>query len=403
MSEDVNNSKKTNFCQTTRVLVMVIVVNLLLLELLSIAMVHSLAIVKPERRLDITIDNYFANFTDRDLQRYWLSHDSVLGWDRKPFQTIKATNSAGDPFLMTYDPDGARTDPTEHGSVLLTTYGDSFTEGSEVNNDETWQFYLENLINHDVKNFGVSGYGIGQSYLKIKNHFGKGYVAPITMLVIFEDDLRRTLNNFRGFVNLNAPPKLAFKPSYRYLNREIRFFPIPSLDSSMTLEDLKILAMDLAADDYLMAEERLYFSPEFPYSYQVIMAIPRVGQKIFDKFAADPVDESIWSTEEGRLVANHIINNFNRAAIENRTTPIVLFIPRVNAWKDGRKKPPYHAVKMQLEKNIEDGPLIIDVADANFDESKFSILAFKGHPSPYGNQVIAAQIAKKLGEWQLVE
>jgi hypothetical protein len=40
---------------------------------------------------------------------------------------------------------------------------------------------------------------------------------------------------------------------------------------------------------------------------------------------------------------------------------------------------------------------------ADFDESRFSIKPFQGHPGPYGIKVIAAQIASKLNEPDLVD
>lgn len=277
-----------------------------------------------------------------------------------------------------------------------------FGQGSEVNNDEPWQFYLDKLIHHDVKNFGVSGYGIDQAYLKLKSHYDIGSVAPITMLVVYDNDLKRALNNYRELVNLTGPTKLTFKPSYRLIDGQVRFFPMPEVDSSMTLDDLRAMAMGFSTNDYLMTNQRLYFAPEFHYSCQVIKAPPKIANKAYPKIRGVPFDTSIWNTQEGYLVANHIIDQFNQAAKQIGSISIVMFIPDVSKWKDGRKMPPYHAIRAHLENKNGNGPLVLDIADAEFDESRFSIMPFKGHPSRYGNQAIASHIAGKLKEWHLV-
>jgi hypothetical protein len=75
-----------------------------------------------------------------------------------------------------------------------------------------------------------------------------------------------------------------------------------------------------------------------------------------------------------------------------------LFIPAVSDWVDGCKTPPYHEIRNQFLEDGHKGPFVIDIYDADFDESRFSIRPFQGHPSPYGNQVIAFHVADKLKE-----
>ncbi len=48
----------------------------------------------------------------------------------------------------------------------IVAVGDSFTYGSEVGQDETWEAYLEKLIDVPVINFGAGGYGLDQAVLR---------------------------------------------------------------------------------------------------------------------------------------------------------------------------------------------------------------------------------------------
>jgi lysophospholipase L1-like esterase len=380
---------------------LIVAINLLLLEGLSFVLIHSLPVIRPDLRLDLTIDSYFATITDQDITSFQNGRDPLLGWNRRPFQSLTSVNSAGESYTVSFGADGSREDLREYGKVLIATYGDSFTEGGEVNNHETWQTYLEKLIEHDVKNFGVSGYGIGQAYLKLRRHFDEGRKAPVTMLVIYVDDLSRAVNNFRWFLNRKTDGELSFKPSFRYLDGAVRFFPNPPANDSMKLDDLKKLTMKLARQDYWMSRW-LYFEPKFPYAYQIAKAMPMISRKVIARFQEAPDYESIWSTEEGNLVAKHIIEQFYRVSIANDSIPVLLFIPNVNNWANGRKRPEYHDFKAMLLEDSSIDIATIDIYDANFDESRFSIQPFQGHPSPYGNQIIASHVASKLKELDLI-
>jgi len=392
----------SSFAKTAKKVALIVIVNILLLEFLSFCLIHSLAVIRPDLRLDLTVGEYYSTITDQDRALYLSARDERLGWNRKPFHSTRSMNSAGEFFSTSFGADGARNDPQQHHETLIATYGDSFTEGGEVNNDETWPFYLEDMLGYDVKNFGVGGYGIGQSFLKLQNHFENGRVAPLTMLVIYVDDLNRVVNNFRWFLNRNTAGKLSFKPSYRYIDGEIRFFPNPHIDESMTLDDLEALTIELASRDYWMTRW-VYLVPQFPYVYQIIKVIPMATEKVIAKVQGMEQDEPIWNTQEGSVVVKHILEEFYKVTVENDSIPIVVFIPNVNDWKDGRKLPPYRTIKNQLLEDESKSLFVIDIYDADFDESRFSIKPFQGHPGPYGNKVIASNIASKLKELDLVD
>ena len=393
---------RSSFAIRVKKVVLIVIVNVLVLEFLSFCFIHFLAIIRPENRLDLVVGEHYENITDQDLASFWSGRDELLGWNRQPFQSRRSTNSAGDFISISHGADGARNDSQKYDETLIATYGDSFTEGDEVNNDETWQSHLEGLIGFEVKNFGVSGYGIGQSFLKLRNHFDEGRVAPITMLVIYVDDLNRVVNNFRWFLNRSTKGKLAFKPSYRYLDGEVRFLPNPHIDKSMTLDELEVLTVELARLDYW--ETRwVYLDPKFPYLYQVVKALPKITEKVIAKFQTAKKYDSIWNTQEGRLVFNHILDEFYNATTDHDSIPVVVFIPSVNNWEEGRKIPPYWEIKNLLLEDVRKNPFVIDIYDADFDESKFSIRPFKGHPSPIGNKVIASHIASRLEDLGLLE
>jgi hypothetical protein len=380
---------------------LVILVNVVVFEILSFFLIYSIGFIKPDWRLDLTIEDLFKDITEDDLRIARKGRDRLLGWDRKPHDSHTGTNTAGMVWTISWGADGAREDPVDRGQVLIATYGDSFTAGAEVNNDQTWQYFLEELIGYEVKNFGVSGYGTGQAFLKLKKHIGEGMIAPITILAIYPDDLARVVNNFRLFLNRDTHGKIAFKPSFRYLDGEVRFLPNPYDDESMSLSDLKSLAMRSAELDFWMSKW-LYLKLEFPFSIQVARAAPLVVRKFWRKIMGRQEGGSIWEDEEGRFVLEHILEEFSAIAGTDGVIPVVVFIPEVRRWKDGRIEPRYAEFKEEFWVDSRHDILAIDVADAEFDESRFLINGFEGHTSPYGNRVIANHIFEKLEEFELL-
>jgi len=95
---------------------------------------------------------------------------------------------------ITYDARGFRhmpeppADATEGPPVLAV--GDSYTQGDEVENDQTWPAYLQTLVRRKTINAGVAAYGIDQTVLRTEQLVPK--VKPsLIVLGFIADDLRR--------------------------------------------------------------------------------------------------------------------------------------------------------------------------------------------------------------------
>jgi hypothetical protein len=84
-------------------------------------------------------------------------HDPLLGWRHNALHSRPG-------FHLT--PDGFRiTPPLEPAAHPLLATGSSFTEGAEVDDDETWPAYLQEMVGRKVVNAGVSAYALDQTVL----------------------------------------------------------------------------------------------------------------------------------------------------------------------------------------------------------------------------------------------
>jgi len=110
-------------------------------------------------------------------------HDAELGY-------VPRAGAATATF--TVDADGFRRTATlaVAPSRPVLAMGDSFTEGYEVGDDESWPAYLQRLLERRVLNAGVSGYSLAQ--IKLRTERLVAAVHPAVVVVAFiADDLPR--------------------------------------------------------------------------------------------------------------------------------------------------------------------------------------------------------------------
>ena len=115
------------------------------------------------------------------------SYDPELGWDFE----VASDRVRG----------GGKIGPKSRGAVRLIALGDSFTWGTEVEDNETYPFYLAKTLPEahrkqaEVLNMGVGGYGIDQALLKYLRH-GKPLRPDLVILGIFPHDYDRSRLTF---------------------------------------------------------------------------------------------------------------------------------------------------------------------------------------------------------------
>jgi len=129
--------------------------------------------------------------------------DEKLGWKLK--SNLKILSDDGRVLLETDNQGHRKTDDvTDSGAMSIYFFGDSFTYGFGVSNEETFtniiaNTYLNDIIN--VHNMAVAGYGLPQIYqmfLGIENNIKPN---DIVVMCPITHDIDRTYQNF-GFMAL---------------------------------------------------------------------------------------------------------------------------------------------------------------------------------------------------------
>ena len=139
--------------------------------------------------------------------------DPVLGW------TLRAGHASDDHHTLEH---GIRRNFREidirTGHILAV--GDSYTEGWEVDDAQTWPAHLERMTGRPVLNGGVGGYGTDQIILRAEQLLP--IVRPKILIVGFlEFDIFRSAHSHFG-----AP-----KPYFTLENGELKYHPPAPLES----------------------------------------------------------------------------------------------------------------------------------------------------------------------------
>lgn len=124
-------------------------------------------------------------------------------------------------------------------TIRIMVIGDSFTFGEEVSDDETYSYYLEQLLpNTEIMNLGVHGYGHDQMLLSLKE-LGHQYNPDFVILGFIEPDTKRNMVNFRDYA----------KPQFKLRNNKLKLtaVPVPTIESTLKWDWFRPRIIDVFA------------------------------------------------------------------------------------------------------------------------------------------------------------
>ena len=250
-------------------------------------------------------------------QTYLTERDPVLGWPGP------STFGNGE-----WDASGSRVVPAfpgpDRAPTCVSLFGDSFTEGVEVDPAEAYGNVLSELLGCRVGNYGVGGYGSDQAYLRYRDRISDG--SSIVVLGHLSENIVRNVNQFRGFV---SGARYTLKPRFVTGSAErLQLVPLPEL----TVAEFR--SLDRRSDELVPYD---FFRPgggagtrvlRFPYTMSVLAVFfdPRLRQRL----RGMPAWPEYYQPEHpsGALrVTAEILQAFHRDALTRGQQPIVLLLP----------------------------------------------------------------------------
>ena len=157
-------------------------------------------------------------------------YDARLGWTYRPNAIQQrrgpfTINSAG----MRAQREYSQAPPPD--TLRIALFGDSFTAGEAVSDDDAWGHQLEIELNQagirtEVLNFGVGSYAMDQTFLRWQ-HLGRDYSPDI---VIFGFQPENINGNVNIFTRLRYPyPGIISKPRYILENQNLKLENSPPI------------------------------------------------------------------------------------------------------------------------------------------------------------------------------
>ena len=325
--------------------------------------------------------------------------DSVLGW--VPFPDGEESNSAAMrddvEYSVTPGPDTLR----------ISTFGDSYTYGSSLRLEETFQKRLTE-INPSIEalNYGVGGYGLDQAYLRYLRS-GTEYNPHIVLLGYMTQNIGRHVNVFRTFyIGTNG---ILTKPRFVVQNGDLLLLENPIA----TVEDHRTLLLNDTTELQRIGENDFHYRRG--YARGVFDFLPTVRfAKIFYAIVYNRLSGPI-STRDGMFneeseayeVTATIFDVFHKKVLENAAMPVILVFPdpidqaRSRAGQRHRYAP-------LLEHFDSQGYRYIDALEALAPyESRYTSADFTadeyGHLSAIAHELVAELIYEQLEAWQFTD
>jgi len=314
-------------------------------------------------------------------------YDPVLGWVFHEKTTVL-------PYAQ-FDANGARVDVLAGAPGVVAAYGDSFTFGEDVENDETWPHFLAEALGVQVANFGVAGYGPDQALLRLRGHLEEGRVPEVVILGVMSENIARVVNVWRKVYT--GGEALNFKPVLVVDQGVPRWVPNP-LGQPVTVESVRQAIKNSSPNDFWADQnQRRPAVPHFPYLVTAFDTLTYLSFRVVRW-------QDLWQQDQPLEVLRAIVAEFVLLSQTYSFDPVILMIPMAEdlRFHEANQPATYAHVLEEFRREYEGQLVVVDTLDEDFEASRYQLRPYQGHTSAYGNQVISAAIVNRLSAFNVV-
>ena len=340
------------------------------------------------------------------------------GWDRK-------VNSEGFEYLngiktfFKISSNGYRENENNLENAKIAVFGDSYAFCRYVNNNETWENFLEKNTGIITKNYGVGNFGIDQAIMKYFNcNIDKS--TKLIILAFVPETIARIHSYWKHYLEFGN--KFGFKPKYSLEKNKL--IKIPNvLDQNSTIETLKNKTSFIKKNDIFYKKKFMPLMFKFPYlltyfkffnrnntifsnllMFKILKKINNKKAKKFynnaySKIVKDNIKDSYKMYEDIKYTQlfEILINDFKEKLLSKNRKLLLLIMPQLYDVKNAKnKKLSYQVFFEKIKKNFN----ILDLTDdfKNFPDYENLFLEDKygGHLSTKGNKFVADILDNKV-------
>ena len=325
--------------------------------------------------------------------------DTVIGWDRELGWCVRPgaehpsgrihVNARGLRGVRNYDERPAA------GTLRLACFGDSFTFGDEVDDQYTYEAFLERIApSVEALNFGVPAYGTDQALLRMQREGVAG--ARVAVIGLLLENIGRNVNRYRPLWTARTLSPMA-KPRFVLEQDELKLVAQPyatSREFALAVRSGAVHA-DLAEHEYWRDRPAVWTGK---YS-----SLGRLAAGWFAYRERDP--QRLWLDKEAepRRVTMALIEAFRAQARAAGAKEVLVLILPMREELDRYRKSGQEYWSEALADFSSRGIECLDLAPALAAEDArcetdpaHPTLYVAAHFSSVGNQVIALEIEKWL-------
>lgn len=327
--------------------------------------------------------------TPTSYDEYLASRDDLLGWPSK--------EALGGPQ---FDSSGSRPNPEfPEPSVpsCVSLYGDSFTRGTEVDDEHAWGNQLSMFLGCRVANFGVGGYGTDQAYLRFKRMKDR---SPVVVLGYLSSNIVRNITRLMDLYTERID--YALKP--RFVLTEsgaLRLVPMPDLSEEEYLRVMGVVEPHLVLDHESfqpggpLAVEQI----GFPFSISMLRVLPGILRRAAWK---RPHYAALYHPGSPTLaleITAAIMGAFWRDALDAGQKPVIVIFPSAEelAYQQRLGESSYSSLLRLLEEKgigyLDLGPVLVRHLGSR---NVLDIFKSGGHYNEKVNELVAKKVYQYL-------
>ena len=163
------------------------------------------------------------------MTRRLFEYHPVIGYRFIPNLKARVTHEAGG-YLIRTNSQGFRCrhefDQPLSDKKRVLLFGDSFTAGDGVSNPKRYGDLMEERLNLEVFNFGMSGSGTDQQLI-ISHEFAADLDASMTVIAVLVENIRRCAARFRTYHDQDGREMCYAKPYYEIEQGELKLRGVP--------------------------------------------------------------------------------------------------------------------------------------------------------------------------------
>lgn len=338
------------------------------------------------------------SISQNKIEEYFSRRDTMLGWPPPDFINTPR-----------FDQSGARPSPAfpETGTARVSLYGNSFTYGTDVDDENAWGNVLSKYLGYRVANYGVSGYGPDQAYLRFKKNIGDE--SDTIILGFAGTDINRIVNQDRRLIaHQYGGFRIRMKPRFILTSdNKLSHIPIPFITRENYSDYIKHPRKYLKHEWSLPGSNDGGVVFEFPFTVSVGRAI--LKKKLRNYLSGKPswidlFDEDHESNALPLLVK--IFQAFDKTVTERGKRPLIIIIPSITHLKyqlANNQSPVYSLLERLTEEKISYLDLTNKILKQMKNRDLCEIFAYKrmiggcgGHYNREGNKIITEIIIEHL-------